>query len=352
MSMKQNAFLDQSINLASKIEKQYDNNAHRKSMGVKQAGFYVLYKTAMPSILTEIGFISNPEEEKFLINPRGQEQIANGIFNAFKEYKYEMEGVAEEKNIPVQEKENVVTKTETKVDNKTEVKTESKPEKNVAPSAELKTSQPVAKQEEPEKVSSENSNSVTLRNGKTVRKPVEISQGGGKATAVVEPVKKEEKKAEFKPEVTPVVKEEPKKEDKTENKTTATVEAKKLEPRAETKPEVKPVVKEEPKKEPKTENKPVPVAETKVNSSVIFKIQLFAVKSQPKDFDKISKAFSPISTELIPSGLTRYYSGNYTSIAEAKKRLVAAKSNGYPDAYLVGFKNGERLNAAQMQEYQ
>ena len=71
MSMKQNAFLDQSIEFASKAENQLEYYTKRKSMGVKQAGFYVLYKTAMPSILAEIGFISNPDEEKFLNSVKG-----------------------------------------------------------------------------------------------------------------------------------------------------------------------------------------------------------------------------------------------------------------------------------------
>ena len=92
MSMKQNAFLDQSIEFASKAENQLENYTKRKSMGVKQAGFYVLYKTAMPSILAEIGFISNPDEEKFLNSVKGQDLIASALYNSFKDYKKELEG--------------------------------------------------------------------------------------------------------------------------------------------------------------------------------------------------------------------------------------------------------------------
>ena len=91
MSMKQNAFLDQSIDMASKIEGQFEATAKRKSLGVKQAGFYVIYKTAMPSLLSEIGFISNPDEEKFLNSAKGQDLIANSLFKAFKDYKFEIE---------------------------------------------------------------------------------------------------------------------------------------------------------------------------------------------------------------------------------------------------------------------
>lgn len=92
MSMKQNAFLDQSILIASKIEDQLALLAHRKSHGVKQAGFWVLYKTAMPSLLAEVGFISNPTEEQYLSTDAGQTSIAGSVYKAFRSYKFEIEG--------------------------------------------------------------------------------------------------------------------------------------------------------------------------------------------------------------------------------------------------------------------
>jgi N-acetylmuramoyl-L-alanine amidase len=60
---------------------------------VKQAGFAVLVYTKMPSVLVETGFITNPEEEKFLNSDAGSTKIATGIFNAFASYKSEVEGV-------------------------------------------------------------------------------------------------------------------------------------------------------------------------------------------------------------------------------------------------------------------
>lgn len=93
MSMKQNAFLEQSISMASRIEDYQDGSAeNRKTMGVKQAGFYVLYKTAMPSILTELGFISNSWEEKYLASEDGQKTIAWNLYQAFTDYKNDLEG--------------------------------------------------------------------------------------------------------------------------------------------------------------------------------------------------------------------------------------------------------------------
>lgn len=90
LSLFQNAHLDQSIFLAERVESQFGNQK-RKSRGVRQAGFYVLKGTTMPSILIEAGFLSNREEENFLATADGQSTIATAIFKAFCEYKDGME---------------------------------------------------------------------------------------------------------------------------------------------------------------------------------------------------------------------------------------------------------------------
>ncbi|MBU2650331.1 MAG: N-acetylmuramoyl-L-alanine amidase [Bacteroidetes bacterium] len=87
LSLFQNAFMDQSIDLASRVEAQFSERVGRKSRGVLQAGFLVLYKTAMPGVLIETGYISNPTEEKYLASADGQTYIASAIYRAIKEYK-------------------------------------------------------------------------------------------------------------------------------------------------------------------------------------------------------------------------------------------------------------------------
>jgi N-acetylmuramoyl-L-alanine amidase len=82
----QNIYLKQSTEFASMIQTQYKNQVGRFDRGVKQAGFWVLYKTKMPSVLTETGFISNLTEEKFINSKQGQEKIATSIFRACSEY--------------------------------------------------------------------------------------------------------------------------------------------------------------------------------------------------------------------------------------------------------------------------
>ena len=90
-SLFQNAYLDKSILLAKYVEENLKNEAHRKSLGVKQAGFIVLKETAMPSILIETGFLNNPREGEFISSKEGQEEISSSIFGAFSQYKNAVE---------------------------------------------------------------------------------------------------------------------------------------------------------------------------------------------------------------------------------------------------------------------
>ncbi|NCD43447.1 MAG: N-acetylmuramoyl-L-alanine amidase, partial [Bacteroidia bacterium] len=86
-SLFQNAFLNQSLTMASLVEDQFRERVHRHDRGVKQAGFLVLYRTTMPGILVETGFLTNPSERAFLAGEEGQTFIASAIYRAFKNYK-------------------------------------------------------------------------------------------------------------------------------------------------------------------------------------------------------------------------------------------------------------------------
>ncbi|TSJ47637.1 N-acetylmuramoyl-L-alanine amidase [Fluviicola chungangensis] len=85
-------FLDQSILFADKLQDEF-KTIGRYNRGVKQAGFLVLYKTTMPSVLIETGFLTNRDEEKFLADSEGQSKMAGAMFTAFEKYKAELEGV-------------------------------------------------------------------------------------------------------------------------------------------------------------------------------------------------------------------------------------------------------------------
>ncbi|GEO06433.1 hypothetical protein AAE02nite_40970 [Adhaeribacter aerolatus] len=93
MSLYQSAYMDNSLRFAQKVQHNFKNKVGRVSRGVKQAGFLVLWKSAMPSSLIEIGFLTNPTEEKFLNDKANQTYIASGIYKAFKDYKQELEAM-------------------------------------------------------------------------------------------------------------------------------------------------------------------------------------------------------------------------------------------------------------------
>ena len=122
--LMQNKHLEQSVLLASQIQKSFVRSK-RENRGVRQAGFLVLRKTSMPSVLIELGFLSNRTEEKFLASKEGQTTLAQSIYKAFCDYKYDYDrkkgnitGAAVSLPIP----------TETTTEDSGEVKADNKPE--------------------------------------------------------------------------------------------------------------------------------------------------------------------------------------------------------------------------------
>lgn len=85
----QDKYMSQSVHLASLVQKEFKQTGKRIDRGVHQAGFLVLKASAMPSILVELGFISNPTEERYLNSESGKRALANSIFQAFLTYKEE-----------------------------------------------------------------------------------------------------------------------------------------------------------------------------------------------------------------------------------------------------------------------
>ena len=87
----QDEYLEQSVELASAIQNEFRTTAKRKDRSVKQAGFLVLRRTTMPSVLVEAGFISHSAERNFMVSEAGKVSLATAIFNAFKAYKKKIE---------------------------------------------------------------------------------------------------------------------------------------------------------------------------------------------------------------------------------------------------------------------
>jgi len=98
-TMFQNSYLEQSLLLSSLIQEEFREVVKRVDRGVKQAGFMVLWKTTMPSVLIELGFISNEDEASFLIKDENQDKMAAAIYRAFRNYKNIAEGRVKETQI-------------------------------------------------------------------------------------------------------------------------------------------------------------------------------------------------------------------------------------------------------------
>jgi len=113
-TMLQNAFLEQSLDFATIIQTDLKERAKLTDRGVRQAGFLVLWKTSMPSVLIEVGYLSNPKEEQFLNSSEGQELIASSIYRAVKNYKQKVDAIANAQQAPAKSDSTKTEKTENK----------------------------------------------------------------------------------------------------------------------------------------------------------------------------------------------------------------------------------------------
>lgn len=107
LKILQEEYLNQSIDLAAKVQANFTNTLNRKDRGVKQAPLWVLDASYMPSVLIEIGFISNVEEGNFLNSDDGQDKVAKAIADAIFSYKKEYFNTSSSSNIVIEPKKEV-----------------------------------------------------------------------------------------------------------------------------------------------------------------------------------------------------------------------------------------------------
>ncbi|AWH86990.1 N-acetylmuramoyl-L-alanine amidase [Flavobacterium album] len=114
LMLQQEEYINQSIDLASKVEENFTDDLKRKKRGVKQAPFLVLHKTAMPSILIELGFLSYQPEGEYLNSEAGQDELAESIAKAILSYKkeYFIPGTVDYKEPAVADEPKTTPKTE------------------------------------------------------------------------------------------------------------------------------------------------------------------------------------------------------------------------------------------------
>ena len=138
--LMQDQYIDQSLNFATLVQHQF-TDIGRSDRGVRQAGFWVLHKSACPSVLIEMGFISNINEEKYLASDKGKEDITNSIYQAFEQYK----SAYDRKHGIVKASQAESKPAEAKADKPAEVKADKAAEAKADKPAEAKADKPVYK---------------------------------------------------------------------------------------------------------------------------------------------------------------------------------------------------------------
>ncbi len=164
MSMFADTYVNQSLSFASKVQKQYASKTGRLDKGVKRASLWVLWRTYMPSVLTEIGYLTNPEEAQFLGSEKGQHYIASSIFRAFRDYKDELEGVTKkyDDDFEKQEVYKMSKEDSLEIENIKKASVVEKPDSNAVPLVNEKKMEIVEeKKEEPKITQKEEAKKVT-----------------------------------------------------------------------------------------------------------------------------------------------------------------------------------------------
>lgn len=304
-SMFQNAFLEQSISFAEKVQRQASRNTGLKNRGVKQAGFLVLRRTTMPSVLIETGYLTNPKDEAYLETANGQRAMADALLDAFSEYKKDLEKMA------TGEAPAVVSFTENK-------------KREVLPPPVV--TKPVQ---------------TTIQNDKVVEKSIAAKTVKKETAPVIQPTAAPSKTTA--PNVVPPVKE--------ASKTTITTKVQtvgktNISPKKGSK--ITPTMPVDNGYERLSDNTHISSVTTAPHSTDISKpnfcIQLAA---SPQLLDVSQGKWKKIhqTVEVISEGkLYKYQVRNFATFEEADRVRRDLRGKGFNDAYLVAYKNGQKVN--------
>ncbi len=327
MSNYTSGYVIQSAGLALKIQDEYSKRAGRVDKGVHRQSIWVLWRTSMPSVLTEIGYLTNPQEEKFLGSEKGQEYMATCLFRAFRKYKDEQEGVKREYDDAIEKQKNLekevqVTVNETDVvegdDEDDSKKDSSKADVKVTiEEDEKKYNELVAVAD----VSLKNKNytDAKLLYEKANKLHKSTDEYCTKKLAEIETIEKKEELDKQKKEL-----EKQKKEEEAENNKVV---------------DKNEIIKNYKDKTKKDSTKVVQVTKPK---GIEFRVQ-FA--STDKEVDSKTKYPNVTQVTFYKAGaIFKYTSGSFSSFEEAGKQQAKLKELGYKDCFVAAFKDGARMD--------
>ncbi len=286
-AMYQNAYLDKSLDFAGMIQDQYKANIKTINRGVKQAEIFVLYKTAMPAVLTEVGFISNAEEERYMMSDEGQATIVMSIFKAFLNYKATVEGTKVPTDLKIDLKGYKAKVDKYAAPVKESAKTET-------PKTDVKPIEPqdVAQQAAPEEtqVPAMPSTMIPSTAKTDVEPPLAIAEPKEEKVPAVESAATEEVPA-------------------TELKRTAA-------------------------------NK---------GAGVEYRVQFLSSNKELKEGSREFKGIKDYSYYL-QKGVYRYTTGSFKKVKDAVNLQKEVREQGFKDAFVVAFNNGERISLQEAKE--
>lgn len=337
MSNYTSGYVIQSAGLALKIQEEYSKRAGRVDKGVHRQSIWVLWRTSMPSVLTEIGYLTNPQEEKFLGSEKGQEYMASCLFRAFRKYKDEQEGIKKEYDDAIENQKNLEKEVHVPIKETETVEADEDDKKDTSESRQV-TISPKAGEESIKAytesialadVSFKNKNydeakllyekALKLRNGKdeyAEKKLKEIST----EVARVKKAEEEKQKKEEEEEKNKVVDKNDIIKNYKEKVKKDTLVSRQVVTENGTKTEVKPVVKA---------------------GAIEFKVQFAAAD---KEVDAKSKFPQVKDVWFYKSGAVyKYTSGSFSSFDEATKHQLKMKELGYKDCFVAAFKDGQRM---------
>ena len=318
MSNYTSAYVIQSASLAMKMQEEYSKKAGRIDKGVHRQSIWVLWRTSMPSILTEIGYLTNPLEESFLGSEKGQEYLAKAMFRGLRKYKDEIEGTKKEYNDEFENQQALENENLT-AGNLPGVKKSEDDDDDTEPRKENeKEADTIVKQKEPEPLKIDNKKPDSSDNR---LKPIAIEQG----SVTLRQEKTKETIVNRPPENKTGPKDSSVKKEEAVSATATAARYKfKMDSIAAAKAEID-----------KYKNA--------AQNGIVFKVQFatsdIALNLKQEKFKAISDAdFYRVNNTL------KYTSGKFNALKDAQAHQTYLREKGFKDCFVVALKNGQRID--------
>lgn len=289
MSNYTSAYVIQSANLAVKLQEEYAKKAGRIDKGVHRQSIWVLWRTSMPSILTEIGYLTNPLEEQFLGSAKGQDYLAKAIYRGLRRYKDELDGKKQSYN--------------DEIENQLALENENIKAGNIPGQKKADDDDEDAEEKKPEKISEKKITESVVKDTVKVKEAVIVKTNEVKTLDTTEEASAREIAEKFKK------KEAEKKEDK--------------------------IVKQENKSNLKREDFR--------QGQIVFKVQFASsdIELNLKD-QKFSSLVEPSYYKM--KNIYKYTSGSYIDLKDAAAHQAQLREKGFKDCFVIAMKDGERVD--------